>query len=334
MKKDYDRTWRPPVVMIAGKAGQLVLSLFALAIVTFLVSRLAPGDPMRAYYGDSLERMSAEQIARAREMLGLDDSLPVQFFRWMQHALQGDFGISYQYKQPAADVIGQVAGNTFLLTGVSFVMIFLVALAAALFCVLHEGSWMDRWIQRIGVALGSIPEFFMAMLLIVLVAGTWQLLPMSGAESVGGGGFADRLEHLVLPAATLIITHFWYCAYLIRARLSEEAEKDYVLLCRGKGMTRSQAIRRHCIRNIMPSAISIMAIFLPHLLGGAYVIEMVFSYPGLGRLGVESAQYHDYNMLMLIALITGIVVICANIIAQIISETLDPRIREERGRML
>ena len=140
--------------------------------------------------------------------------------------------------------------------------------------------------------------------------------------------------HLVLPAASLIITHFWYCAYLMRVRLSEEAGKDYVLLCRGKGMTRRQVIYRHCLRNIMPSAVSIMAIFLPHLLGGAYVVEMVFSYPGLGRLGVESAQYHDYNLLMIIALITGAVVILANMIAQEISERLDPRIREERGQML
>ena len=334
MQKAQDTTRRTPVRMIAGKAGQLVLSLFVLSIVTFLVARLAPGDPMRAYYGDALERMSPEQIAAAREKLGLDESLPMQFLRWIAQAVHGDFGISYQYKQPVTDVVSQVAGNTLLLTGVSFVMIFLIGLLTAVFCVLHEGSPSDRWVQRIGVALGSIPEFFMALLLMVLVAGTWHLLPMSGAFSVGGGGPADRIEHLILPAATLVITHFWYCAYLIRARLSEEADKDYVLLCRGKGMTRSQAIRRHCVPNVMPSAISIMAIFLPHLLGGAYVIEMVFSYPGLGRLGVESAQYHDYNMLMVIALITGIVVICANIIAQIVSECLDPRIREERGQML
>lgn len=320
--------------MILSKAGQLILSLFVLSIVTFLISRLAPGNPLRAFYGDALEKMNPQQLATATEKLGLNDPLPTQYIRWLQQAIHGDFGISYQYRQPVTQVIAQVGGNTFLLTAVSFILIFALGLLAAIVCVEHEGRWLDRWIQRVGVAAGSIPEFFMAMLMILIFASGLSMLPMSGAFSVGGGGAADRAVHLILPAATLIITHFWYCAYLMRSRLSEEVSKDYVVLCKGKGMTQRQVIYRHCIRNIMPSAISIMAIFLPHLLGGAYVVEMVFSYPGLGKLGVESAQYHDYNMLMLVALITGAVVILANIIAQLINEGLDPRIREERGQML
>ncbi len=152
----------------------------------------------------------------------------------------------------------------------------------------------------------------------------------SGKGDEKGVRYTMRLK-LVLA---LVLTHFWYCGFLMRARLSEEVSKDYVLLCKGKGLTENQVIWRHCIKNIMPSALSIMAIFLPHLLGGAYVVEMVFSYPGLGKLGMESAQYHDYNLLMIIVLITGTVVILANMIAQSISEGLDPRIKEERGQMI
>ena len=321
-------------VKIAKKAGQLILSLFVLALLTFVISRLAPGNPLRAYYGDALERMSPEQLANAEEKLGLNDSMITQFLRWAQHLLHGDLGISYQYKQPVADVLGQVALNTFLLTAVSFVLIFIIGLAAAVICVEHEDGPIDRMIRRIGVAFGSVPEFFMAMLLLVILSAKTGLLPMSGAFSIGGGGVLDRAEHLVLPVLALVITHFWYCAFLMRTRLSEEASKDYVLLCKGKGLTQSKVIRTHCIRNIMPSALSIMAIFLPHLLGGAYVVEMVFSYPGLGKLGMESAQYHDYNLLMIIVMITGTVVILANRIAQSISEEIDPRIKEERGQML
>ena len=319
---------------MAGKTGQLVLSLAVLSVITFLISRLAPGDPLRAYYGDSLERMSEEQLARAEEKLGLNDPMALQFFRWIGQLFRGDLGISYQYKQPVADVIGNVALNTFLLTAVSFILIFVIGLIAAVICVEHEGGAVDRMIRRLGVAFGSVPEFFMAILLLVILSAGTGLLPMSGAFSIGGGGAVDRAIHLVLPVLTLVITHFWYCGFLMRARLSEEASKDYVILCRGKGLTESQVIRRHCVRNIMPSALSIMAIFLPHLLGGAYVVEMVFGYPGIGKLGMESAQYHDYNMLMIIVLITGTVVILANLIAQGINERLDPRIGEERGRML
>lgn len=310
------------------------MSLLVLCILTFVISRVAPGDPLRAYYGDALERMNPEQIANAEEKLGLNDSILTQFIRWVGQLFHGDMGISYQYKQPVVDVIGQVGFNTFLLTAVSFIVIFILGLLAAVLCVEHEDGAIDRMIRRVGVAFGSVPEFFMAILLLVILSAKLGWLPMSGAFSIGGGGAADRAIHLVLPVLALVLTHFWYCGFLMRARLSEEVSKDYVLLCKGKGLTENQVIWRHCIKNIMPSALSIMAIFLPHLLGGAYVVEMVFSYPGLGKLGMESAQYHDYNLLMIIVLITGTVVILANMIAQSISEGLDPRIKEERGQMI
>lgn len=320
--------------LIGIKIGQLVLSLFVLSVIVFLISRLAPGNPLRAYYGDALERMSPEQLAQAEENLGLNDSWMTQYIRWLQHAVHGDFGISYQYKQPVADVIGQVAGNTLLLTGVTLAVIFVLGMMTAVICVCHEGRPLDRAICRLGVLTGSMPEFFMALLLILVFCSWAGILPMSGAFSIGGGSPGDRIIHLILPTASLVITHIWYCAYLMRSRLSDEASKEYVMLCKGKGMTLTQVILRHCLRNIMPSVLNIMAVFLPHLLGGAYVIEMVFSYPGLGKLGVESAQYHDYNMLMLIALITGAIVMAANMLAQITGEHLDPRIREERGEII
>lgn len=125
---------------IMKKAGQLILSLCVLSLIVFFVSRLAPGDPMRAYYGDAVERMSVQQLAAAEERLGLDAPLVVQYGRWVQNALQGDFGISYQYKQPAIDVISQIYGNTLIITAISFVLIFLLSLLLAVFCVRREGG--------------------------------------------------------------------------------------------------------------------------------------------------------------------------------------------------
>lgn len=327
---------------IGKKAVQLVLSLFVLSVIVFFVSRLAPGDPLRAYYGEAVERMSVEQLAVAEERLGLNEPLILQYTEWFANALQGDFGISYQYKQPAVEVIGQVFGNTFALAVISFVLIFVLGLFLAVFCVRHEGLPIDRAIIKIGVATNSIPEFFVALLLILIFAVNLGILPQSGANSVGmnmisSGGLpvlADRIIHLMLPVGAIVISHLWYCTYLMRNKLSDEMAKDYILMLKVKGLSERQIIYKHCLKNIMPACISIMAIFLPHLLGGAYVIEMVFSYPGLGKLGVESAQYHDYNMLMLVCIITGAMVITANIIAQIINEKLSPEIKEERGRFI
>ena len=327
---------------ILKKAAQLVLSLLVLSLIVFFVSRWAPGDPLKAYYGEAIERMSAEQLQAAEERLGLNDPLIVQYADWFINALHGDFGISYQYKQPAADVIGQVFGNTVALALISFALIFILGLLLAVFCVRREGKTIDRIICRIGVATNSIPEFFVALLLILIFAMGLGILPQSGANTIGmgtaaGSGLtvlADRIVHLILPVSAIVISHLWYCTYLMRNKLSDEMTKDYTLMLKVKGLSEKQIIYKHCLKNIMPACVSIMAIFLPHLLGGAYVVELVFSYPGLGKLGVESAQYHDYNMLMLVCLITGAMVITANIIAQIINEKLSPEIKEERGRII
>ena len=327
---------------ISKKAAQLVLSLLVLSLIVFFVSRWAPGDPLKAYYGEAIERMSAEQLQAAEERLGLNDPLIVQYADWLINALHGDFGISYQYKQPATDVIGQVFGNTVALALISFALIFILGLLLAVFCVRREGKTIDRIICRIGVATNSIPEFFVALLLILIFAMGLGILPQSGANTIGmgtaaGSGLtviADRIVHLILPVSAIVISHLWYCTYLMRNKLSDEMTKDYTLMLKVKGLSEKQIIYKHCLKNIMPACVSIMAIFLPHLLGGAYVVELVFSYPGLGKLGVESAQYHDYNMLMLVCLITGAMVITANIIAQIINEKLSPEIKEERGRII
>ena len=319
---------------VLKKLAQLVLSLIVLSLLVFFVSRLAPGDPLRAYYGEAIERMSSEQLAAAEQRLGLNDPLIVQYGKWAVNALHGDFGISYQYKQPVTQVISQVFGNTAALTAASFILIFILGLLLAIFCVRHEGEAPDKIICRLGVAAGSIPEFFVALILILIFSVGLSWLPQSGANSIGVGGMADRLVHLILPVGAIVISHLWYCAYLMRNKLSDEVSKEYVLMCKVKGLGERQIIYKHCLKNIMPSVISIMAIFLPHLLGGAYVVELVFSYPGMGRLGVESAQYHDYNMLMVVCLITGAVVIIANMAAQVINERLSPDIKEERGQIL
>ena len=278
---------------IAKKVVQLLLSLLVLSLIVFFVSRIAPGDPMRAYYGEALERMSQEQVSAAEERLGLNDPLIVQYGNWLANAIRGDFGISYQYKQSAADVIGQVFGNTMALAFTSFALIFILGIFLAVFCIRREGKTIDKIICRIGVATNSIPEFFVALILILVFAVSLNILPQSGANSVGigytGTGIAiltDRIIHLILPVSAIVVSHLWYCTYLMRNKLSDELTKEYVLMLKVKGLSDSQIIYKHCLKNIMPACISIMAIFLPHLLGGAYIIEMVFSYPGLGKLGV------------------------------------------------
>ena len=322
-----NKSWREKTIYILKKLLQMAIVLILLSTIVFVIARLCPGDPLKAYYGDGAEHMSQVQREAAREKLGLDDSMLVQYGRWAAHLFDGDLGLSYKYKQPVTAVVGKVWVNTLILGGVSYVLTFGLAILLGLFCALREDSLLDRIICKVGVISGSVPSFFLALLLILVFAVNLKLLPVSGAYSYGSGGFFDRAYHLVLPTAVMVLEHLWYYAYMVRNKLSQETREDYVLLCKAEGISRRKILCRHCLRNIMPSMLVIMAISVPHILGGTYVVETVFSYPGLGTLSFEAAMYQDYNMLMALCLLTGAVVLVFNLLAQIVSEFIDPRMR-------
>ena len=309
----------------------MIIVIAVLSVIVFALARLAPGDPLKAYYGEGVEHMSTIQKEQAREALGLDESIPQQYVKWISGAAKGDFGISFKYKQPVMSVIGRVWQNTMLLGGLSFILTFLLAFVLGMFCTMREGSLTDRVITKIGVISSGIPAFFLALMLILIFAVKLPLFPSSGAYALGSAGsVSSRIYHLILPVSVLVLEHLWYYTYMVKNKLIEETRKDYVLMCKAKGLSRQQIMRRHCLRNIMPSMVTIMAIALPHILGGTYIVEMVFSYPGLGSLSFESAKYHDYNMLMVLSILTGLIVVVFNILAQIIDEKIDPRTKYER----
>ena len=317
-----------PFIYCGRKLLTFLLSVLLLSVVVFYVARLAPGDPLASYYGDRVEKMSPEERQWARERLGLNDSIHVQYVRWLGNALRGDFGVSFKYKTDVLEVIGGRLGNTLLLGGVSFVLIFTLAPGLGLLCVRYEDRWPDRLICRVGTVISCIPEFWLSLALILVFAVTLRWLPSGGAWPVGDeGGAAGRLLHLILPMTAAVAGHLWYYAYMIRNLLLEEVRREYVRLAKSKGLSRGRILFRHCLRNVMPSWLSLMAISVPHILGGTYIVETVFSYPGLGTLSYESARYQDYNLLMLLCILSGAVVILCGILAQIVNERIDPGMR-------
>ena len=306
----------------------LLISIFVLSVLVFYMSRLAPGDPLVSYYGDRTEKMSVAERQQTMERLGLNDPIYVQYGRWIAGAMDGDFGISYKYKQDVTEVIGARIGNTLILGGIGFILTFAGALLLGVLCAWFEDRFLDRAICRIGTFTSCIPEFWASLVLILLFCVTCKLLPSSGAYCTGkADDIADRMQHLILPMAVIVLSHLWYYAYMIRNKILEETRAEYVLLGKSKGQSKARIMFCHCLRNVMPSYISLMAISVPHILGGTYIVETVFSYPGIGTLTFESAKYHDYNMLMLLCMITGIIVIFCNIIGQMISEKIDPRMK-------
>ena len=317
-----------PAAYFGRKILALILSLFVLTTAAFYIARLAPGDPLASYYGERVEKMSPQERAQAEQRLGLNAPIHVQYIRWLQGALRGDFGISYKYKTDVLEVIGGRIGNTLLLGGVGFVLIFGLSLGLGLLCAWREDGWIDRVLCRAGTAISCIPEFWLSLVLILIFAVNLRWLPSSGAYSVGNANdIPDRVLHLILPLTVTVLGHLWYYAYMIRNKLLEEVRAEYVLLAKAKGLSRRGILFRHCLRNVMPAYLSIMAISVPHILGGTYIVEAVFSYPGIGTLSYESARYQDYNLLMVLCIFSGVLVILFNILAQIINERLDPRMR-------
>ena len=317
-----------PWIYYGKKLLIFVVSIFLLSVIVFYIARLTPGDPLVSYYGDRAEKMTAGERAWAEEKLGLHESITVQYGKWLGRAVRGDFGISYKYKMDVLEVIEGRIGNTLLLGGVGFVLIFVLALLLGIWCAWNEERLIDRAICKIGTVTSCIPEFWLSLVLILIFAVELKVLPSSGAYTIGKeNDLGDRILHLILPMAVVVLGHLWYYAYLIRNKLLEEVRTDYVLLAKSKGVTRKSVMFRHCVRNIIPTYLSIMAISVPHILGGTYIIETVFSYPGIGTLSYESARYQDYNLLMVICLLSGAVVILCNMIAQTINERIDPRMK-------
>lgn len=319
---------RNPVVYYGKKVFVFLISVFILSVLVFYISRLAPGDPLLSYYGERVEKMSVEERAWAEEKLGLSDPIHVQYVRWLENAFHGDFGISFKYKMPATEVIASRVGNTLILGGIGFVLVFALSLLLGILCARFEDRPLDKFICKFGTITSCIPEFWMSLMLILIFAIYLNWLPSSGAYSIGNkNDIGDRIVHLILPMSIVVINHLWYYAYMIRNKILEEVRADYVLLAKSKGLSKKQILYGHCLRNIIPSYLSIMAISVPHILGGTFIIETVFSYPGIGTLSYESARYKDFNMLMILTLLSGIVVILCNIIAQTINEQIDPRIK-------
>lgn len=316
------------VIYYGKKFLVFLLSVLLLSVIVFYVSRLAPGDPLVSYYGERTEKMSPQEREWAMNKLGLNEPIHVQYVKWLEQAFHGNFGISFKYKQDVLQVISGRIVNTLLLGGIGFLLIFAGSLLLGILCAWNEDGWVDRILCKIGTISSCIPEFWLSIVLIMVFAVTLRILPSSGAYSTGkADDVGDRILHLIMPLIIVTLEHLWYYAYMIRNKILEEVRADYVLLAKSKGVTKRTILFKHCLRNVLPAYLSIMAIAVPHVLGGTFVVESVFSYPGIGALSYESARYHDYNLLMLLCIMSGVLVIFCNMLSQIINEHIDPRMK-------
>jgi len=313
---------------LARRVVQALFTLLIITILCFILTRLS-ADPM-AQYATS-QRMTAEDRAALRERLGLNDPMPVQYFKWLGLALQGELGNSFFSKQPVAQMISQRLPNTLVLMITAEIITILLALLLGILSAVKQYSITDNIVTTFSFIGFSMPIFFIALGLMLIFAVQfkawgWPYLP-TGADVWDKQDPKQLLIHLILPVTCLVIILTAGYARYIRTSILEVLGLDYIRTARAKGLSNRIVLFKHALRNAALPLVTIIGLDIPYLLGGALVTETVYAWPGMGRLFWEYAQRGDFPVVLGVLLIISSAVVVFTILTDIVYTFVDPRIR-------
>ncbi len=297
--------------------------LLIVAVIVFLMLRLTPGDPAASLVGNN---GSSADIANIRASLGLDQPLPVQFYKWAVQVFQGDLGESYYMKRPVTQLIAQRIGPTLSLSFLTLLVTIAIAVPLGVIAAWRHGGWLDRALMGFSVIGFSIPSFVIGYLLIWMIALHWQLLPVQGYAPMAQG-VGKWLSHLVLPAVTLSIIYLALIARVTRASVAEALSEDFIRTARSKGISELRVLTRHALANAAVPIITVIGIGIGLLIGGVVVTETVYAIPGLGQLTVDAVLSRDFPLIQGITLFFSFVYVLINLLVDLSYVILDPRIR-------
>lgn len=314
----------------AWRLAQAVPTVLGIVILNFVLVRLAPGDVTTYLVGEL--GASPEYIASVREEFGLNKSIPTQLGLYLAALVQGDMGYSFQYRQPVRDLVVSRMGATLLLMGMQLVIAAVLGIVLGIIAAYRFRSLWDRLITGFVLLAYSAPVFWLAQLLLLLLAARLSWFPVSGMESVreefsGWARIWDVAHHLVLPALTLSLVNIALICRLMRTGILEVVQADFLRTARAKGLGERTILVRHALRNAVLPVVTVLGMSMGTMLTGAALTETVFGWPGLGRLMVESVSRRDFPVLSGVFLITAVLVVTANIITDLTYAWLDPRIR-------
>lgn len=299
--------------------------IFGLTVIVFGIMALIPGDPALAILGSYA---TPENVERLNRQLGLDRTLFEQYAIWLGNLLQGDFGRSYSLNRPVIDEVLERFGATLVLAGSALVMCSAFGLLAGIVSAVRQFGWADRAITVLVLIGISTPSFWLGLLLILLFAVQWQVLPASGMFAIyGGGDLPDLLRHLVLPAVTLAVVATGVIARLTRAAMLEVLRQDYIRTARAKGLGERRVIYRHAFKAALVNVIPVIGIQAGFLLGGAVYIETVFQWPGIGAMLVNAISTRDLLLVQGGVLVVAASYVLFNLLADVAQYLVDPRLK-------
>ncbi len=333
---------------------QAVVMMFVLSIIFFALVNLAPGGPLSGY--GQARRIPPQEVEKLKRQLGLDKPIPFQYVVWLvgndwmqvdlngdgvpdshgsrRGVLRGDFGYSFRTRKPVLQEIGLRVPNTLYLMSITLLVALAIAIPIGVISALKQYSAFDFTVTTLAFAGQALPDFWLGLILIIVFY-VWlhnpatgePLLPSGGIYTIGAPfSLADRLAHLAMPVAAGALGWLaWYSRFL-RSSMLDVIHQDYLRTARAKGVPERTVIFKHALRNALIPLITLLALDLPYIFGGAVFIEMIFSWPGMGLLYYQAALQRDYPVLMAILVIGAVFIILSNLLADIVYGYLDPRI--------
>ena len=323
---------------VVGRIAQYALVVLITLSLNFAIPRLAPGSPIDYLVpSEQVSTVTPEQRERILAQFGLERPLAEQYLSYLAGIARGDLGVSTQQGRPVVVMLLERLPWTLVLVGGAIALSLIVGAGAGFLAAARRGGRMEVGGLAFFMFLDSMPPFWIGMLLLVLFSGYLNLLPVFGAlpltNAAGGFGLTlDVAERLVLPLLTLTLVRAGWLFLVARSSLAGELSEDYILMAEAKGLPRRRVVLRHGVRNALLPLVTAVAVEAGTLVGGATVVETVFSYPGLGRLIYESVLSRDYTVLQGAFLLLAVGVIAANLLADLLYPLIDPRVRTEGAR--
>lgn len=316
---------------LSKRIGVYVIVLFGVTAIIFGLMMKMPGDPYAALLINP--DVTEEYVEMKRAELGLDDPVPIQYIKWLGRMARGDLGYTSDGRL-VMDLVTKALKNTLLLTIPTFILSTAIAIGLGICSALYAGKTFDRIVTLLTFLEVSIPTFFLALLCVKIFAHDLQILPASGLHTLGlkpgsKGYVIDALKHMVMPVCILALTQIASLLRHTRSAMLEVLRQDYIRTARAKGLTKKQAMLKHGVRNALLPIITVFCMRLPLILSGALFTETVFVWPGIGMLNYNSIAGREYYVIIAIATMLAVVILAANLLADILYAVADPRIRLE-----
>jgi len=318
---------------IAKRLMYMVFVFFIMSILMFGIYKMVPGDPARLLLEGSKASMKPEvyemQYQQARERLGLDKPIPVQYVVWITNMLQGDFGYSSNYRKDVIDVVAAPLQNTMKLNMLAIVVVFVITIPLGIICAVKKRSTFDNVVQVFSVVGYSLPTFIISLVLICLLAVKIPIFPVSGVNSVGFSGtamqkFFDTLWHMALPVLVIVLGSVGSITRYVRAAMIESLSMDYIRTARAKGVRERVVIYSHAFRNALLPIVTIVTGLIMSVFSGSVIIENIFLWPGIGKVLFDGLMQQDFMVVLAMQMFYVIIALLGNLVMDIAYCMVDP----------